>query len=145
MRKPLSHRPKVASSMSVARRRPSRPEIRRAATHAIRAAASRTDKDVERAIADDADTFEAEPARLVLVRPHDLDMARIRSGLGLTQADFAKATGIPHRPISDWEEGRNKPSAAARAFLLLVDEFGDKALNCRLVRESDILVGRRST
>jgi DNA-binding transcriptional regulator YiaG len=35
--------------------------------------------------------------------------------------------------ISDWEQGRKKPSAAARALLVLVEEFGDKALK-RLAR-----------
>ncbi len=46
---------------------------------------------------------------------------------------FAAATDVSHRLISDWEQGPKKPSAAARAFLLLVDEFGEKALK-RLVR-----------
>ena len=116
-------------------RHPSAREIRRAAGQAVTAAAARTDKDVMRAIAKDADTFEADPARLVTVRPTDVDVARIRSGLGLTQAGFAAATGIPYRLISDWEQGRKKPSAAARAFLLLVDEFGEKALK-RLARRA---------
>ncbi|MGO8865167.1 MAG: helix-turn-helix domain-containing protein [Alphaproteobacteria bacterium] len=116
-------------------RHPGAKEIRRAAGQAVAAAASRTDRDVMRAIAKDADTFEADPARLVTIRPNDVDVARIRSGLGLTQAGFAAATGIPHRLISDWEQGRKKPSAAARAFLLLVDEFGEKALR-RLARRA---------
>jgi len=107
--------------------RPSAQEIRRAAEQASKVAARRTDEDV---IADDADIFEADPARLVTIRPEDVDVARIRSGLGLTQVAFAAATGVSHRLISDWEQGRKKPSAAARAFLLLVDEFGEKALKC---------------
>ena len=115
--------------------RPSPGEIRRAAEQAVKVAARRTDEDVMRAIADDADTFEADPARLVTIRPEDVDVARIRSGLGLTQVAFAAATGVSHRLISDWEQGRKKPSAAARAFLLLVDEFGAKALK-RLARRA---------
>jgi len=46
---------------------------------------------------------------------------------------FAAATGVSRRLISDWEQGRKKPSAAAQAFLLLVDGFGEKALK-RLAR-----------
>jgi putative transcriptional regulator len=129
---------KTARQVAPARKafhRPSAAEIRRAAEHAVTVAASRSDDDVRRAIVDDADTFEADPARLVIVRPDAVDVARIRSGLGLTQAAFAAATGIPHRLISDWEQGRKKPSAAARAFLLLVDEFGEKALK-RLARRA---------
>jgi putative transcriptional regulator len=116
-------------------RRPSAGEIRRAAEQAVKVTARHTNEDVMRAIADDADTFEADPARLVTIRPEDIDVARIRSGLGLTQVAFAAATGVSHRLISDWEQGRKKPSAAARAFLFLVDEFGEKALK-RLARRA---------
>ena len=115
--------------------RPSAAEIGRATEEAIRVARMQTDEDIDRAIKNDPDTFEADPDRLVLVRPGEIDVARIRSGLGLTQAGFAAATGIPHRLVSDWEQGRKKPSAAARAFLLLVDEFGEKALK-RLARRA---------
>ena len=130
MRKPIRNKP-AARTRKV--HRPSAGEIRRAADEAVRIARSQSDEAVERAIAADPDTFEADPSRLVLIRPGDVDVARIRSGLGLTQAGFAAATGIAHRLISDWEQGRKRPSAAARAFLLLVDEFGDKALK-RLAR-----------
>jgi len=140
MRKPIRKKAAAASARkaaprSRALRRPSAAEIRRAAAASVRAAAARTEEAIQRAIAADADTFEADPARLVAVRPEDVDVARIRSSLGLTQAGFAAATGIPHRLVSDWEQGRKKPSAAARAFLLLVDEFGEKALK-RLARRA---------
>jgi DNA-binding transcriptional regulator YiaG len=137
MPKPIRKKPvaRTARKSAPARRTPHRPsaeEIHRAAEQAARVAASQTDEDVSRAIADDVDTFEADPAQLAAVRPGDVDVARIRSGLGLTQAAFG---GIPHRLISDWEQGRKKPSAVARAFLLLVDEFGEKALK-RLARHA---------
>ena len=133
MRKPIPKKPGAKDMHMVAPtrrtfRRPSAEEIRRAAEQAVKVAVRQTDDEVVRAITDDADTIEADPARLVVIRPEDVDVARIRSGLGLTQAAFAAATGVPHRLISDWEQGRKKPSAAARAFLLLVDEFGGKAL-----------------
>jgi len=140
MRKPTPKRktPRRTENSTAARNgihRPSADEIRRAAEEAVRVARSSTDEDIDRAIKEDPDTFEADPSRLVAVRPEDVDVARIRSGLGLTQRAFAGATGIPHRLISDWEQGRKKPSAAARAFLLLVDEFGEKALK-RLARRA---------
>ncbi|MGO8920321.1 MAG: helix-turn-helix domain-containing protein [Stellaceae bacterium] len=140
MRKPIRKKPAAktvrrAAPARRALRRPRTKEIRRAAEQAVKVAARRTDEDVMRAIANDADTFEADPARLVAIRPEDVDVARIWSSLGLTQAAFAAATGVPHRLISDWERGRKKPSAAARAFLLLVDEFGEKALK-RLARRA---------
>jgi DNA-binding transcriptional regulator YiaG len=122
-------------ALQIAFHRPSAAEIRRATEEAIKVARTKTDEDIDRAIKNDPDTFEADINRLVLVRPEDADVARIRSGLGLTQAGFAAATGIPHRLISDWEQGRKKPSAAARAFLVLIDEFGEKALK-RLARRA---------
>jgi len=125
MRKPAV---KKKSKPRVRFHRPSRAEIRTAAEEAIKVARSQTDADVDRAIRNDPDTFEGGDSGYVAIRPGDVDVARIRSGLGLTQAGFAAATGIPHRLISDWEQGRKKPSAAARAFLLLVDEFGATAL-----------------
>ncbi len=133
MRKPIPKKPAAKNLHMVAPtrrtfRRPGVEEIHRAADEAVKVAVRQTDEEVMRAIKDDADTFEADPARLVAIRPQDVDVARIRSGLCLTQAAFAAATGVPHRLISDWEQGRKKPSAAARAFLLLVDEFGEKAL-----------------
>ncbi len=115
--------------------RPSAAEIRQATEEAVRVARTQTDEDIDRAIGHDPDTFEADSDRLILVRHEDIDVARIRSGLGLTQAGFAAATGIPNRLISDWEQGRKKPSAAARAFLVLIDEFGEKALK-RLARRA---------
>ena len=115
--------------------RPSGDEVRRAVAEAVRVAASQTDEQVACAIEEDPDTFEANSSRLVAIRPGDVDVARIRSGLGLTQAAFAAATGISHRLVLDWEQDRKKPSAAARAFLLLVDEFGEKALK-RLARRA---------
>jgi putative transcriptional regulator len=138
MRKPthkkaIAKTPRQSRPTRKALHRPSADEIRRAAARAVKG--SRSDAEVQRAIAGDADTFEADPARLVAIRPGDIDVARIRSGLGLTQAGFAAATGISHRLISDWEQGRKKPSAAARAFLCLVDEFGATALK-RLARRA---------
>jgi putative transcriptional regulator len=109
-------------------RRPNRAAIRRAAHEAVRIAAAQSDNDVERAIARDHDTFEADPAQLVAIRQGDVDVAGIRAKLGLTQARFAAATGIATGLIADWEQGRKTPSAAARALLLLIDEFGAKAL-----------------
>ena len=140
MQKPTRKRRAVASrrSKSTAEKRlhvPTPREIRRAAAEAVKVARARTDGVVQRSIAEDPDTFEADVRHLVAVRPEDVDVPRIRSRLGLSQAAFAAATGIPHRLISDWEQGRKKPSAAARAFLLLVDEFGAEAL-ARLARRA---------
>jgi putative transcriptional regulator len=108
----------------------------RAAEEAVHVAARQTDDEVDRAIAGDPDTVDATTLGApVLIRADELDVARIRSGLGLTQAKFSAATGIPLRLVCDWEQRRKKPSAAARALLLLLDDFGEKALK-RLARHA---------
>lgn len=40
-----------------------------------------------------------------------------RLKLGLSQVDFAKMLGVSVRTLQDWEQGRRKPSGAAKALL----------------------------
>ncbi|MBN8921808.1 MAG: transcriptional regulator [Rhodanobacter sp. 68-29] len=40
-----------------------------------------------------------------------------RLKLGLSQADFAAMLGVSTRTLQDWEQGRRKPSGAAKALL----------------------------
>jgi putative transcriptional regulator len=55
----------------------------------------------------------------VLVGPQwQLLAARAQSGL--SQAAFAKATGVSVRTLQEWEQGRKVPSGAARSLLTLV-------------------------
>jgi len=41
------------------------------------------------------------------------------------QADFAKAMGISKRTLENWEQGRAKPTGAARQLLRLAARFPD--------------------
>ena len=43
-----------------------------------------------------------------------------RSASGLSQAQFAQATGVSVRTLQEWEQGRKKPSGAAQSLLKLV-------------------------
>lgn len=55
----------------------------------------------------------------VLVGPQwQLLAARAQSGL--SQAAFAKATGVSVRTLQEWEQGRKVPSGAARSLLTLI-------------------------
>jgi len=55
----------------------------------------------------------------VLVGPQwQLLAARAQSGL--SQAAFAKATGVSVRTLQEWEQGRKIPSGAARSLLTLI-------------------------
>ena len=44
----------------------------------------------------------------------------IRRALGLSQEDFAARFHIPVGTLRDWEQGRKKPDAAARAYLVVI-------------------------
>ena len=55
----------------------------------------------------------------VLVGPQwQLMAARAQSGL--SQSEFARATGVSVRTIQEWEQGRKAPSGAAKSLLKLV-------------------------
>ncbi len=47
-------------------------------------------------------------------------LKRLRRGLGLTQAGFAKRYRIPLGTLRDWEQGRAAPDGTAWAYLLAI-------------------------
>ena len=88
------------------------------------------DRDIARAIKGDPDALEFNPKLpFEVVLPEAVDVAAIRRRLHLSQAAFARRIGVSTRLVSDWEQGRQKPAAAARALLLILDELGAVALN----------------
>ena len=60
--------------------------------------------------------------------PDDVDVAAIRSRLGLSQAEFAARFGFKLDALQNWEQGRRYPDAAARAFLSVIDREPDAVL-----------------
>lgn len=52
--------------------------------------------------------------------PSKIDVKRIRSRFGLSQAEFARRFGFNVRTLQDWERGRVKPDAAVRAYLTVI-------------------------
>ncbi len=84
-----------------------------------------TDKQIERAI----------PARLRrrLVQGHfesGEDIAALRTFVGLTQAEFARAIGISVHTLRNWEQGRRHPEGPAIALLRIA------ARHPRILREN---------
>ena len=55
----------------------------------------------------------------VLVGPQ-WQLLAARSASGMSQAQFAQATGVSVRTLQEWEQGRKKPSGAAQSLLKLV-------------------------
>lgn len=68
---------------------------------------------------------EADPATYRVHVPADIDVAKIRAGLRMTQAEFASAFGFPAGTVRDWEQGRRQPDTAARAYLMVIDKNPD--------------------
>lgn len=43
--------------------------------------------------------------------------AEARARVGLSQQDFARLLGVSARTLQDWEQGRRKPTGAAKTLL----------------------------
>ena len=53
--------------------------------------------------------------------PDEIDTARIRKKINMSQRQFAAYFGVSVRTIQEWEQGRVVPSRSARAFLTVID------------------------
>ena len=80
-----------------------------------------TDADIDRQIAEDADTAPVlSDADMVAV------MARsVRARLGVSQRVFANRFGIPVGTLRDWEQGRKRPDATALSYLRVIARAPD--------------------
>ena len=50
----------------------------------------------------------------------------IREGLGMSQAVFSRAYGIPLKTLQHWEQRRHNPDRTASAYLWTIEEFPDQ-------------------
>ena len=55
-----------------------------------------------------------------IVLPDKVDVRRIRTMAGMSQAEFARAFCINPRTLQEWEQGRRKPDATTRAYLAVI-------------------------
>ena len=53
---------------------------------------------------------------------------RIRKRVGMSQTEFAEATGVSVDTLRNWEQGRRYPTATARALLRVLDKSPEAAL-----------------
>jgi putative transcriptional regulator len=53
--------------------------------------------------------------------PDEIDTARIREKINMSQSQFAAYFGVSVRTVQEWEQGRAVPSGPARAFLTVID------------------------
>ena len=83
-----------------------------------------TDEEIHAAALADPDAqpiplgSDEEMAKLGLI--HIPNVKKLRERLGLTQEAFAAAYRIPIGTLRDWEQGRKRPDAPARAYLTVI-------------------------
>jgi putative transcriptional regulator len=53
--------------------------------------------------------------------PDDIDVARIRGKVNMSQRQFAAHFGVSVRTVQEWEQGRAVPSGPSRALLIVID------------------------
>jgi putative transcriptional regulator len=63
------------------------------------------------------------------VLPDEVDMKRIRTKAGISQAEFARAFCINPRTLRESEQGRRKPDATTRAYLAVIAKNRQAVLN----------------
>ena len=64
---------------------------------------------------------EADPTTYRVHVPPQIDVKKIRSRKGLTQAQFALRYGLNLSRLRDWEQNRSRPDSAARAYLMVIE------------------------
>jgi putative transcriptional regulator len=55
------------------------------------------------------------------------DARAIRQGLGMSEAVFSRAYGIPLKTLQHWEQRRHNPDRTASAYLSTIEEFPVKS------------------
>ncbi len=63
------------------------------------------------------------------------DAKSIREGLGMSQADFSRAYGIPLKTLQHWEQRRHNPDRTASAYLWTIEEFPDQVREAQQRRQ----------
>lgn len=53
---------------------------------------------------------------------------RVRKRLGLSQAEFARRIDVSLDTIRNWEQGKRRPTGAAKALLKVLDKAPESAL-----------------
>jgi putative transcriptional regulator len=59
-------------------------------------------------------------ARVTLVHVPEVDVRKVRTKMGLSQAEFAMKFGLPPATLRNWEQGRSRPDAPTRVLLAVI-------------------------
>jgi putative transcriptional regulator len=66
------------------------------------------------------------PSRRFTFRP--AQVRKIRTGLGLSQSEFARLIGVSVATLQNWEQGRRQPEGPARALLRIAATHPDAVM-----------------
>ena len=64
-----------------------------------------------------------------IVLPDEVDVKRIRTKAGMSQAEFARMFCINPRTLQEWEQGRRRPDATTRAYLAVIAKNREAVLD----------------
>ncbi len=63
---------------------------------------------------------ENENVRVTLVHVPEVDVRKVRTKMGLSQAQFATKFGLAPATLRNWEQGRARPDAPTRVLLAVI-------------------------
>lgn len=63
---------------------------------------------------------ESDDVRVTLVHVPEVDVRKVRTKMGLSQAQFATKFGFPPATLRNWEQGRARPDAPTRVLLAVI-------------------------
>ena len=82
--------------------------------------------------------IEEEQAVEPKIRLNAAGIARIRTKLKLTQAEFAKLLGVATHTVSIWELGKSAPRAGMKLKICELRKVGKREINARLAEEVEV-------
>jgi putative transcriptional regulator len=65
---------------------------------------------------------EAEPGTYEIFVPAEINVARLRKALGMSQTEFSQRFGFNAASVRDWEQGRATPTGPVRAYLKVIEK-----------------------
>jgi putative transcriptional regulator len=54
--------------------------------------------------------------------PSEIDVAKLRRALAMSQTEFSRRFGFNPASVRDWEQGRNQPTGPIRAYLKVIEK-----------------------
>ena len=78
------------------------------------------ERDVWKEVLEGVQEIKAGGGKRTVVQPTS-QVVRVRLQSGLSQAQFAAALGVSKRTLEQWEQGRRKPSGAAKTLLRIAE------------------------